>query len=61
MGAEMSSDSFTTNFLNRRSLLVAAFALTACESDPTPIVEDAPYPDAILQMWRCLAGRMDKH
>ena len=37
---DMPADASTIVFLRRRGLLAAVFALAACESDPTPIVQD---------------------
>lgn len=42
MGEEMSAEPSTIAFLRRRGLLVAMFALAACDSDTTPIVPDTP-------------------
>src|SRR4051794_24503482 len=40
MPADASTDSSTIVSMRRRGVLVAMFALAACESDPTPIVQD---------------------
>ena len=40
MGDDMPADASTLVFLRRRGLLAAVFAVAACESDPTPIVQD---------------------
>jgi len=40
MGDDMSAEPSTIAFLRRRGLLTAIFALAACDSDSTPIVQD---------------------
>src|SRR5258707_15336590 len=40
MPADASTDASTIVSMRRRGVLVAVFALAACESDPTPIVRD---------------------
>jgi protein involved in polysaccharide export with SLBB domain len=48
MSADASSSSFVS--LRRRSLFVAMFALAACESDPTPIVNENANGDGSLNL-----------
>jgi len=46
----MSADASSLVSLRRRSLFVAMFALAACESDPTPIVQENTNADGSLSL-----------
>ncbi|GEP57685.1 polysaccharide biosynthesis/export family protein [Reyranella soli] len=46
----MSADASSLVSLRRRSLFVAMLALAACESDPTPIVQENTNPDGSLSL-----------